>query len=137
MLTVAFYFFMKIIDLPKSILELKDEGYVYVRFKDEVDFEIEDAKVQEAALVKLCNNQAYPFVVDGRVSFSNISNDARHYLAKSELLQAVRLAQALIVDSLAYSLVANIYITVNKPNNPVKIFSNKADAINWIQQFIK
>ncbi len=42
-------------------------------------------------------------------------------------------ATAVVVDTLAYKLIANFYLKFNKPKRPYKVFSKEEEAIKWLK----
>ena len=56
---------------------------------------------------------------------------AREYSA-SEAGSKYTLADALVVKNLAQRILANFYVTVNKPKIPSKTFNSEEEAKNWL-----
>lgn len=77
-------------------------------------------------------NNAYPCLFDV-TKVKHSTKEARDYLANNgnELV----LASALIVNSPMLKMAANFYVAVNKPVNPTKIFTDKDQALDWLNQF--
>ena len=61
----------------------------------------------------------------------NITKEARDNAVKIEDQSSLG-ASAVIVNNLAYKLIANFYMRFNKPKRPFKTFSNEKDAIEWL-----
>jgi hypothetical protein len=44
-------------------------------------------------------------------------------------------AIAVITKDLGIRLLANLYLRINKPKVPLKVFEKKADALNWLSKY--
>ena len=107
-------------------------GILYCTYKkmDEVNLEI--AKVGAKNRIEYSNNVSYPCLFDIRL-LKSITKEARDYLAdKGNELVA---ASALLVESALIRVIANFFITVNKPKNPTRIFTNENEAIRWLEKY--
>jgi hypothetical protein len=65
-----------------------------------------------------------------------MAKDAREYLATGDGIKAI-VAAAIVVDSPFTSFMANFFVSVNRPEMPVRIFSNAKDALKWLEKFKK
>ncbi len=63
----------------------------------------------------------------------NSTTESRNMYAQSEYLNAYRIADAFIVETLALKLIANFFIKVTKPKIKTRSFTNIPDAIEWIE----
>jgi hypothetical protein len=64
----------------------------------------------------------------------SVSKDAREYLANEGT--ALVKAGALVISSLLTEMIGNIFLSVNKPKVPTRLFLDEATAIAWLKQFI-
>ncbi|MBF8962939.1 hypothetical protein I0P70_06760 [Pontibacter sp. FD36] len=78
--------------------------------------------------------QVYPSLFD-ITQVKHSTKEARDYLA-DEGNTGVS-ASAILVASPMVKMAANIYIHVNKPKNPTRMFTDKAEAVEWLEQFKK
>ena len=62
----------------------------------------------------------------------SLSKEARDNAVKIED-QSMLGATAVVVDTLAYKLIANFYLKFNKPKRPYKVFSKEEEAIKWLK----
>jgi hypothetical protein len=60
--------------------------------------------------------------------------DARNYLAKegSSYTKGV----AVMVDSPMSKIIGNIYLGLNKPTTPTRLFTDKNEAVEFLKQFV-
>lgn len=126
--------YKKYIELEKAYLFLIEEGFTILRFKDQVDFEIEDAIEVDDKTYEFVEGKSFVTLVDARNIRSNISHEAREFFATDKKIVAIRKAQAIVVNNLHSRLIANFYMTFHKPTNPIKIFSDYDKAENWVRK---
>ena len=109
------------------------EGYLYIRFKDESIVDLPEAKVHAKHCVDLCNGKITPFVIDGLDVTTNMDDEARQFFAEFEPMVKVRKSQAILVNNMQSKLLTNFFIKYHKPKNPIKVFDNLKDALDWIK----
>jgi len=88
--------------------------------------EVEDIKEHIQTVHQHFGKNIY-YLSDSR-QLKSSSAAARKYLAEHGRI----LAAAIIVGSALTAMVANIFISFNRPSYPNKIFNNEADAIAWL-----
>jgi hypothetical protein len=64
-----------------------------------------------------------------------ITKEARDHSAELEKTYP-GIASAVIADNLAYKIIANFYLKVNKPKTPYKVFNDFASAEIWLKTFL-
>lgn len=67
-------------------------------------------------------------------SIKKITKEARDFMASEQGCEGI-IATAIIIDSPLGMMLANFYISINKPLRPVKLFTNIAKAKKWLSQF--
>ncbi|MGE3652523.1 MAG: hypothetical protein AB7G22_00250 [Flavobacteriales bacterium] len=123
---------IKELNLGKCVITLYDNHIVKIRFKDGVNFELNDAIEANQAMFDLAEGKPYLSLVDSIDVRGEISNDALNHFAKHPLTRGVRTAEAIVINSLHNRILANFYVKFTKSHNPVKIFSKMDAAINWL-----
>ncbi len=121
-------------ELPTAHFVRLENHIVWVRYKaldDEVT--IEQARKHTEAINLLGGGQPMHVIIDFRDIALTFSNEARAYFASDEQHSALRLSQALILDSLAQRIVGNFYLKFNRPNCPARIFARPEEAVKWIR----
>jgi hypothetical protein len=124
--------FIKEIDLEKSVISLFDNRIVKIKFKDGVDFVLEDAIIANQTMYDLAEGKPYLSLADTINVRGQMSKDAMEHFAKDPLTKGVRVAEAIVVDSLHNRILANFYLKFTKSHNPVKVFNNMDKAIEWL-----
>lgn len=64
-----------------------------------------------------------------------MTKEAREYLASPEGTAKIR-ATAIVLNSIFGSFLGNFFLSVNKPDMPVRIFSHQSTAVKWLKKFI-
>lgn len=124
--------FINEIDLEKSVISLFDNKIVKIRFKDGVDFILQDAIIANQTMFDLAEGLPFLSLVDTINVRGQISKEAMEHFAKDPLTKGVRVAEAIVVDSLHNRILANFYLKFTKSHNPVRVFNNMDKAINWL-----
>ena len=98
--------------------------------KPTVDIEI--AKKSVEARLRLTNSQPCKLFIDIR-NLKYISQSARVYSASIESTQFAQ-ACAILAPSMITKLIANFFMSFNKPNLPTQIFTSKEKAFEWLNK---
>lgn len=109
------------------------KGYLYIRFKDESIVDLAEAKIHAKHCIDLCKGQETPFVIDGLGVTTDLDDEARQFFAEFKPLVNIRKAQAILVNLMQTILLANFFIKYHKPENPIQVFDNLEDALDWIR----
>jgi len=125
---------------PKESLELNcatlwklNSEIILARYKDDANLEIEDAVEVRDALIELAEGRKFLGLVDARNMGGTLGRKASDYLAKDPKLNALMIAQALVVNNLALILIARFYILMSNPISEPKIFKNLEEAFDWLE----
>jgi hypothetical protein len=62
------------------------------------------------------------------------NRDARNYLAQEGNLLVT--AGALLTESIYAKMLGNIFLAINQPKIPARLFSDKAAAIKWLKKYL-
>ena len=111
----------------------KEDGILYATSSDNLNIDLDTAIQCVHERIKFSNGTSYPCLFD----MSNVrsaNKQAREYMA-NEGAKYVR-AGALLVDSPLTKTIGNIFLTVNKPPVPTKLFTDETEAKNWLTQYL-
>lgn len=64
-----------------------------------------------------------------------MDKQARDFLSSNQGVKGIR-ASALISSSVVNSMLVNFILKISRPNLPVKVFTDRAEAITWLKSFI-
>jgi hypothetical protein len=126
--------YIKEIDLEEAHIALREDGIVCVKFKANV---LLDVAVQMRLLVayhEIVGTKLTPFIFEADEGVT-ITKEARDNAIVIEE-QTPCMASAVVVQNIAYAMIANFYMKFNKPKRPYKVFNNKQDAVNWLHLFL-
>ncbi len=125
---------IKELDYPDVNLQLKSNDIVYVLFKENCTLDIPlqlrlldyYIDITERKLMR------FIFLAADNVSVTKEARDNAILIEDQSMVGA----SALIINNLAYKIIANFYMKVNKPKRPLKAFGNEEDAIEWLKKLM-
>lgn len=129
-MTINNYNFVREIILKTMSISLDDKGIVHVKYLKGQTIEIEDKNEELKANLEITKGIKHPFVF----SFENyvtVTKEAKEHSIKIEQEQPY-LCVAIVVQNLAYQLMADFYFKFYKPQVPYKVFKTKEKAIDWL-----
>jgi hypothetical protein len=113
---------------------LRDDGILEIKLKNGIEIEVDVIRENYLATQALVKGRRCPVLVDARVEELYMSSEARELSASQS--PGTRVAEAVLVNTLAIRLMGNFYINFNKPTVPTKLFTSEEDAIAWLKTFI-
>jgi len=84
--------------------------------------------------LELCGDKKRPFLYTG-IGDVTITKEGREYSSKLEDVFPAS-ATAVIADNLAYQIIANFYLKINKTKPPYKVFKDIPSAEVWLKTFL-
>ncbi len=127
------------VDMRESYLENDytrmwlSNGILVVEYKPRLVMNIEISKQIVRDRLKLSNGVARPLLLDGR-NFVSMDRAAMKYYKTKEVVQYVTSA-AFITGSALSSLAGNIFLTLEKPLVPTKLFNSEEKALEWLEKY--
>jgi hypothetical protein len=94
---------------------------------------LEKAKASLEEIRKVCGGKRRPIVVDIRW-IKSATLEARKFWG-SEALAEVVAATALLVSTPVSRVLGNFYIGLNRMHVPTRMFTDEAEALEWLQGF--
>lgn len=125
----------KIIEIDEAIIRLRKDGIIHITFKDqtELDTTLQDRLIKIYIELAGKNKRLFLFTAFSDVS---ITKEAREHAIELESIYPA-LATAIVADNLAYKLIANFYLKINRPKTPYKIFKTIEEAEEWLKTFMQ
>ncbi|MEM9389116.1 MAG: hypothetical protein AAGA02_01510 [Bacteroidota bacterium] len=108
------------------------DGILHCNYDKQDVVDLNKAKIMVSERVAFCEEKTWPHLFDIS-SLKKITKDARDYLADEGNRYVT--ASAIIVNSPVLKMIANFFITVNRPKSPTRMFTNKNSALNWLSQY--
>lgn len=116
----------------KSLLNLRKDGIVTLEPKmGETIQTLESMKIDFEIFKEWTQNEKYNFLVDSR-RLQKFDSELRVFAQENSPLFFKK--YAVIISSGTSSFLANMFMHLTKPKIPTKLFTNKADAIKWLNQ---
>ena len=122
------------IEIPECFIRLRSDGIIQITYKVGT---IIDVDLQERSIPlfnQLCKDKSRPFLFEAMDEVS-VTKEGRENSVVMEP-RVPSSAYAIVADSLAYKLIANLYFKINKPKKPYRVFNNKEEAIAWLKTFL-
>ncbi len=92
--------------------------------------DLETAKIAVEDRVKRFGHKDFPLLVHATI-VKHVTIEARNYLASEEGCQKIK-SCAIITSSIVTRVIANFFLTLNKPLVPTKLFTNEEHAKEWL-----
>lgn len=109
-----------------------ENGIIIATYKNSfIDLEI--AKKMIHTRLKASAGKNYPVLVKIK-SVRDCTKEARDFLAEKGCEGVI--AGAILADSIFENMIANLFIYLNKPLIPTKVFKDKTKAKQWLEQFL-
>ena len=125
---------LKQIVLPELTVTLKNDGIVYVVYNKDVTLDLELQAKSLEAFNFVTEKKLTPFLFEADEGVS-ITKEARDNAITMEDQTPCKVT-AVVVQNVAYALIANFYMKFNKPKRPYKVFNKKEEAIAWLKLFV-
>jgi len=126
---------MKAKKLQNIEVTLMKEGILHIHLKADSEITLTDAVLAVEKMGKISNGKKMPVFIDAE-EFCIIDKEARIFSA-SEESNIYTLADAIAYSNLGQKLIASFYLNQNNPSVPTKVFSEKIEAIKWLQTYLK
>lgn len=128
------------LDLTKESRELEcatvrklEDRIILIQFRDGFNLNLVDAIAVRDASFELSGGGKFLTVIDARNIAGSMGRRASQYFAQNEELVARRMAQAIVVNTLALKLIVRFYIKINTPKREAQIFEKLEDAMEWLE----
>jgi hypothetical protein len=125
--------FIKEIKIAEATLRLRTDGIVHVIFHKHVVLDIPLQLRLLELYQELTQGHKTPFLFSAMEGVI-VTKEARDNAIKLEDQSPV-CAVAVLADNLAYRIIANFYLQVNKPKSPYQVFKKQEEAVKWLLQF--
>ena len=109
-------------------------GILHTDYYEGVEINLNDAK-EEAKRAMYLNNEKKALQIIYLDKIKSVSMLAKQYYAGKESAK-VWTAVALLAKSPLSRTIGNLFLKINKPSFPVKMFSDKEKAIEWLKGFL-
>jgi hypothetical protein len=122
----------RVITHPKFRMWLRPDGIVQVVWVPRTAPFLEDAIAALDALAQLTGGLRSPLMVDMRDTGPQDRPTRAAWARRSDLSSAV----GLIVRTPLSRMMGNLFLRMNKPKFPVRLFDDEASAVAWLKRFV-
>jgi|ERR1035437_4557278 hypothetical protein len=121
-----------VITHPKFRMWLRPDGIVQLVWAPRTTVLLEDATAALEEMAQLTDGRRSPLLVDMRDT-GPLDRPTRAELTRRSDLQT---AVGLIVGTPLTRMMANFFLSVNKPPFPTRLFDDEESAVAWLQAFV-
>ncbi|MCE3279753.1 MAG: hypothetical protein K0S44_1944 [Bacteroidetes bacterium] len=115
-------------------IAIRDDGIARIAITENIDIEVNHIKEIVSLLEQAGDGQKFPVLIVAS-EFTLPSAEARAYLATPES-DPYAIAEAYITSSFSQRLVGKVYLSLNRPARPTRLFKEEAKAIEWLRTFL-
>jgi len=109
-----------------------ENDIMFAEYKPNTFVTLEMAKRQVKDRLELARGRAYP-ICGSIVNLEKVANDAREFLGTEKANQGV-ICFAIVTANPLQKMFGNFYLNFRKSKIPMRLFTNREDAIRWINQ---
>jgi len=109
------------------------DGILFARFAPSLEMTHDIARTCVEARIFFSRGASYPICVDMR-ELKSMDKQARHYLASMGATLVT--AGALITPSAISRTMGNLFLKVDRPPVPTKLFTSMEKAHAWLRKFV-
>lgn len=110
-----------------------ENGIGYQVYKPGLEITIDIARQMVIKRVEAFNGVARPVFVDIR-NLVSIDGESRKYFASKEAGQLI-LAGAIYMNNPITKWFGNVFLTLDRPQPPARLFTDRNKALNWLEQW--
>jgi hypothetical protein len=108
-------------------------GILIMEYKPGLVMNIDNAKEMVNDRIKVSNGVTRPLLLKAK-NFISMDRATMKFYKTKEVVQHVTCA-AFILDSAMGKLAGNIFLTLEKPLVPTKIFTDEQKALEWLEKY--
>ncbi len=112
-----------------------EDGIIFSSYKPNLVINLEIAKLMVKERLKVTNGIERPLFIDIS-NLISVDLEAREYLSGGDAIKFIK-AGAIYTKNPIAKFAGKLFVDVNQPQATTKIFTNKDEAIEWLQQFKK
>ena len=120
----------EILEFEYYAVFLRKDNIVQIQIKDNFECELEDAKRILECIKQVSKKNKYPLLAIYS-NFNSFSKEAKALVAKHTLT----IADGLVGNGVAFKIVGNFYLNINKPVRPTRLFNDIESALLWLERF--
>lgn len=120
---------------PTSTVRVIRPNIIENIIKDYANIDVKDVLEFKALNKELMGDKPYAVLVNSAIT-ATITKEARELSASKDFVQNT-VAKALLVSGMGHKIVAKFYLKINKPFIKTEIFTDREEAIKWLEKELK
>jgi hypothetical protein len=121
------------VETPYITLWMDEEGFLCGRYPENTHLSLEVAISIVESRIFFAKGNSFPLLIDMR-GIKSTTRKAREYMAT--IGATLVKAGALITGSALNRTLGNIFLKIDKPVVPTKLFTNEESARQWLRQYL-
>ena len=113
----------------------EEDGIFRFAYSLKAEVALDDAKENIAAQSKLVKEKKLPGLID-MTEVKSVNREARAYYASEEAVKLCS-AIAILIATPISRVIGNLFLGLNTPPFPTKLFTSKAEAVEWLKGFLE
>ncbi len=122
---------IKTIEFSEAVLSLREDGIVHVFYNDNTVLDITLQLKMADAFNEIASGTPSLFIFDAGENVQ-VTKEARDNALKLEDSTPIK-ASAVIAKNLAYRMIANFFLKVQKPKGKYRVVANIDEAVEWLK----
>ncbi len=122
---------MKVFETEVFTMRVEEDGLIHFLVKKDAILDVSDLWESRRMSLEYLPNTKYQIMMEAEDLFT-VTKEAREVGASPEYAADLD-AVALVTTSFPLKLLGNLYIRINKPIVPTKLFYDQQSAINWLK----
>lgn len=126
----------KTLELTASIIWFGEDGILYSTPKPGIPPKqtLEDVSEEMKKFRAFTNNKKVCMVAESNPKAPAPAKEERDFIA--DALSSITKAMAIVTTSPVSKMIANLFFGFKPPPYPMKMFTNKDEAVTWIKQYL-
>jgi hypothetical protein len=121
---------VKEIEIPEAFIRLRSDSILHVHYKRNTTLDVELQVRMRNIFNEMTGGLKSNFIFSAAEGFA-LTKEARENSTILDSNSPIS-AYAVIANNLAYRIIANFYLKVNKPTVPYKLFQTIEEAVKWL-----
>ncbi len=122
----------EMMDTPYASMWMEG-GILYCKFAHDLHVSLDVARACVELRIFFSKSKSYPLLIDMR-GIKSTTRESRKYMAT--VGSTLVTAGALITGSRFNTTIANIFLTIDKPPVPTKLFTSEEKARQWLKDYL-
>jgi len=119
---------VKEVNIPEALIRLRSDGIIHVNYKKNVTIDIDSQQLMREIYKDLAPGKKLHYIFSAAIGVT-FTKEVRENSSGPDSPIA---SYAIIANNLAYRIIANFYLKVNKPKVPYKLFPTVEAAVEWL-----